>query len=334
MILYLAACLLFVVPTCEIPKEDTRTGLALQAEPPEIDLGQMAIGSEKEFRAVLRNTSNSTVSVANIRSNCECIDLHVSRLILEPGVTTEISGRFRAGPRAGPIHKRAILEVRGPDLRRMIIPFRGAVVATLVIEPEAVTLHPHFADGKAAESSVTIRNTGPHVVQLSRGPVVDRIALDLDRDTLRPGESTTARIRAKAEFVCAEVSRVTINTDHPDEKALHVGLTVVPTPQLQLAPKVLRLGSMTTKDFLAKPPYKIMLWGPGLQEFQVTSIHCPSFLRAELPQQGDKNQTILLHPCDRFSQQHACIDIVVEHKSTRKSCALKIPVSGIIGDAN
>lgn len=173
------------------------------AEPPTIELGEFSTSETKPGTVVLRNTSDSPVTIRSAKASCGCTTADFKRnTVLGPGEETEVTIRMRGGPAAKVLNKTVTFTIDGyPQLK---VPIKGRSILYVEMKPGIVgsQLNP---DGKIVFESI---DGQPFKITTVSPPVID-------------GLSTEKKVRHEAtinweKFMdVAQNARLTIFYDHP-----------------------------------------------------------------------------------------------------------------------
>ena len=143
------------------------------AEPPTIELGEFSTSETKPGTVVLRNTSDSPVTVRSAKASCGCTTADFKRnTVLGPGEETEVTIRMRGGPAAKVLNKTVTFTIDGyPQLK---VPIKGRSILYVEMKPGIVgsQLNP---DGKLVFESI---DGQPFKITTVSPPVIDGISTE------------------------------------------------------------------------------------------------------------------------------------------------------------
>lgn len=197
----LSAFALLLFPHLEVfaqsPQSDLPIAVAAQGSgmfyKADVDLGRVPAGSKKELSFLLKNNTNTTFNIPNIRSNCSCADVSLEETKVAPGKSTEVAITIAAPSKAKKIEQRVGITLHSGagstpvlihcryrlsgllafaqdsfianyniKLKREPNPLRIPFLLTQPIDPENLSVKPF--DGLATSSCELVEEEGKHFV--------------------------------------------------------------------------------------------------------------------------------------------------------------------------
>lgn len=123
--------------------------------PPVLDLGTVKQEDEIEVQTVLKNTGTRTARIAQVESTCSCTAAETEKPVLQPGESTSVKLRYKAGSNRGAIHQAVFVYIENME-DPVALDISGQIDPTAELQPGVVTLLPDAPQG------VTLTNNRPN----------------------------------------------------------------------------------------------------------------------------------------------------------------------------
>jgi hypothetical protein len=317
-----------------VPAEAAAPPGVASFDPRIVDLGDVPLYANHEFKAHFRNRGTTALEIAGFKANCGCAVLTASKKVCEPGDVIEVTGSFRAGSR-GPFRK--TLSAHAKDGSAYEFEITGQVNPQIAFDQDGVTLSPDFLESKGATGSIEITNKSPNTIHLQQpvGLPAD-VQARLDCTEILPGKSAALQFTVAPVFVTNTETRIEVGTSHRLEGTLSIPVRIRPTQALRVVPGEVRLGVASKDQLLKRGKLSLTLLGQALDRVTIDSVDCPRYLKLESRSAKGARRVELEFV---FVDSFAGVDLVGEisvnmidrnPQAGERKIKLRVPVSGLL----
>jgi hypothetical protein len=266
---------------------------SLQAIPATIDLGEIFVGQDQEFRAVLSNVAKEQIEITDASAGCVCTDIRLADRQLARHSTTELHGLLKGKSKAG--NFRHHVTIRTSDLAPpLVVPIIGTAKSLVRIDPASIVLRPDFISSRSDEAIVTVTNQSDSELVLKDFTLPSGVSLDVCERVVGPKSSVQIKVRVGCERVVAEAITVRIPCDHLHERFVLVPLHIEPHQPIVVQPREFQLGVVTNNELFSRGALTVLLSGPLLADCEIAVSHLPPYLSLERTECVDST-TLRLH---------------------------------------
>lgn len=232
------------------------------------NFGTVKYGGMLEETFEVRNAGGADLRITNLTGSCACTVAKLSRGLIPPGESAQITVQFDTTLRQGEIVASIKIESNDPTRSFAIFSVTGVVERLIVIEPQSVTLSA-MERSAALHGSVMIRFNTPQPLmpKLSAG---DSKLIAAKLEEVSPGRVYRLDIKLRsAPPIGLTREAVVIETGYADQPTIRIPVYVNIQPRVQVTPAVIYIPrQVATKSYRQ---IRVQYFGER-RDFRVTAV--------------------------------------------------------------
>ena len=192
--------------------------------PPLIDHGRVPVGRQIEDTLRFVNGGRHPIDVQRVKTTCGCMATAFKPFALAPGDTASLPYFFDTHGYSGLVRKSIVVELKGAEPSTLHFQFQVHVDRPLEADPRFCYLPGLvFRPDTLILQAVMLHNRSPQPVRIdSVGADTPEIGVSPRAFTLAPGDSARLEIRYRPKDRVMAQWTVSLRTDHPQRRRLHI----------------------------------------------------------------------------------------------------------------
>jgi hypothetical protein len=163
------------------------------------------------------------------------------------------------------------------DGQSLEVPLKATVVRTVSWVPDSLVLQPDVLAGSAAHGQFEITSTSADVDLQEVRCDDPNVIVDIRQSQVSSSQNGVVHVSVPSEMLGRRTVNVRCLTNRAGEDLLELPVIVSPVNYLDVVPKSIRLGVLTSTD-VPKRKITVCVRGPILNELSLLDIKTPSFL--------------------------------------------------------
>lgn len=309
----------------------------LTINPSDIVLGNVFIGETKSFTATISNTTSHVINIDSLHAACGCTSIEVSKHVLDPSETVNLTGSFRAGAEAGLFRKPVTVTFSGLSTAPATAVVKGCIMRQINFSPSCITLSPDVVERKPGITALRIENHSSSSVSLEKiNGLPSNVQAELPQSPMAPGSGCDILFSVPLNNCVDYYGDVILSCSHTDESHIKIPIEIRPVHSILATPDRISLGVVSRQELLSRQEFHVALTGDLAGSADVQNIKTPSFIKVVSRSRNPSGDGFTLGFCFADSLDHALLNesILIHATLMGGACetTIAIPVSGLVKD--
>jgi hypothetical protein len=228
-------------------------------EDPTFDFGSRDASETVDHTFVLKNTGTADLEIRRVQPACGCTTAELEKKVVPPGESSRISAKLSLAGRGGELQKPILIESNDPTNPALQLVMKGVVGADFEIAPSTMVLRKDSLEAPVT-ASIIVRSLKNEKFEIFDAKSESgKLKLRWDKFPNENAFQLTANF--EEQFQPGQYGdKIIVETNHPTQKQLEIGVIVIVPSQIVVAPMKIVLDSKSqapvSRTIILKNPSK------------------------------------------------------------------------------